>query len=224
MSKKVDVPPLAPSSALVFDPNELQVIEFSLSGKIGGRINATALACVRADRKNVGNGGIDAYNEMRADADAKSAEISFLNNAGKEARIDPVQALNLWAGFAEQHSLKIDLTGMHEFMINQASAGVNNEQVELLATATSVKADVISGNMEKERAENLAQLKDDLTSVWDILQSVQPQWDSEPISDQILKIVQESCDSTKVAIAKRRGKFEDKMSDLALITSLESRL
>ena len=53
--------------AVIFDQTSIDVINFSLGGKVAGRINATALAVVRAERNAAKNGGIDAYNEMKAD-------------------------------------------------------------------------------------------------------------------------------------------------------------
>ena len=206
------------------------VIEFSLNGKLAGKIASTALQAVRAERMTAKAEDeiptIDDFNDFMADLEAASESTRFMSDAGLEKEVLTAEdKLRTWIGFAETNSLSPNVQNVLKYMLtNMQNDLYSPEEIEQISKRTRVDAKVVRATNIKEVQAKMAQFKEDAISALQLINIIEPNYEVAHMKEDIANLLHSACGSSRKAIGKRMGSFTDKVVDLDLIDEIEQNM
>lgn len=204
------------------DADTLQMVGFSLGGKINGRIVSCAMSLAN---KELNVGGVDGYNDFLAELQAVEDSSEAISNMGFEPRMDKQKELACWVGartlLIEAGQKPSPLSESFAFILNrtQNKELCKDDEAEKLAKLAGMSADDICKTFEARKERDVERTKDTIRKAMQIVADVIPDTTTNPPG--LEELVLESIQSGRKSAIKMADNAEDALGSLMLLKIFE---
>ena len=210
---------------------EFNLIAFSLSGKVAGRISSFSMSLAGTQRRQASmladndQPSIDKFNEQLSALDEIEAQNEFMSNAGQEAPLDKEQELRAWLGVRQAIMDKgfkpNPMAENFKWMIEQTATRnrVTDEDIAQVVESSSMTTEEATLVLKTDADRSIQDTVETATHAMRLLNDYEPDQNITP--DNFDQIVRDAIESSEKTAVKRGNDTKDRIANLLILASMK---
>lgn len=209
---------------------EFNLIAFTLSGKVAGRISSLSMSLAGTQRRNANmlansdQPSIDLFNDSLAELDLIESQNEFMKNAGLEAPIDKEKELHAWLGvrqvIMEKGFRPNPMAENFKWMIEQTATRnkVSDETIQQVVDTSSFTFDDAKKFLETSATSKIKDTVETATHAMRLLNDYEPNTSETP--DGFDDIVRAAIESSQKGALIRGRDTNDSLANLMILKAM----
>lgn len=223
--------PYTTQSIVEMSEAEFNLIAFSLSGKVAGRISSYSMSLAGTQRRQASmladndQPSIDKFNDQLAALDEIEAQNEFMTNAGQEAPLDKEAELRAWLGVRQAITDKgfrpNPMAENFKWMIEQTAMRnrVSDEDIEQVVASSSMTTEEATKVLKTDSEQSIQDTVETATHAMRLLNDYEPNQNVTP--DNFDQIVRDAIESSEKTAVKRGNDTKDRIANLLILQSMK---